>query len=117
MQDHPRSEGRGGVLPVAFLRTVFPRADKHVRNVLRVGNIAVGGQPNLRQRIKPGRVFGLYGGELEADLTSLAAETRGLAPILPFNVVDHWSFLPHHDPTIDYPHSFAPPLSRKLNPP
>jgi len=94
MQDHPRGDGRGGVLPVAFLRTVFPGADEHVRNVLRVGNIAIGEETNFRQRIKSGRVLGLYGRELETDLPRLTAETRSLGPILTLNVVDHGAFRP-----------------------
>src|SRR5665213_941822 len=88
VQDHTRSDGRGGVLPVAFLRAVFPGADEHVRYVLRVGNIAIGEETNFRQRIKSGRVLGLYGGELETNLPSLTPETRGLGPILALNVVD-----------------------------
>src|SRR5882762_7608166 len=42
MEDHSGCDGRGSVLPVAFLWAVLPGADEHVRNVLRVGNIAVG---------------------------------------------------------------------------
>ena len=42
MQDHPRRDGRGRVLPVAFLRTIFAGTNEHVRNVLRIGNIAIG---------------------------------------------------------------------------
>src|SRR5580704_12831483 len=42
MEDHSGSDGRRSVLPIAFLWAVLARADEHVRNVLRVGNIAVG---------------------------------------------------------------------------
>ena len=56
MEDHPRRDGRGGVLPVAFLRTVFPGTDEHVRNVLSIGNIAFREEANFRQRIKSRRI-------------------------------------------------------------
>ena len=38
MQNHSRRDGRGGILPVAFLRAVFAGADDHVGDVLRVGH-------------------------------------------------------------------------------
>ena len=113
MQDHPRSDGRGGVLPVAFLRAVFPGADEHVRNVLRVGNIAISEEANFRQRIESGRVLGLYRGELETDLPRLAAETRGLGPILTLNVVDHGAFRPRQECRDDDPYPFAAPCGSK----
>ena len=94
MKDHPGSDGRGGILPVAFLRAVFSGADKHVRNVLRVGNVAIGEQTNLRKGIKSGRVLGLNGREFETDLPGLAAKTGSFRPILTLNVVDHGAFRP-----------------------
>ena len=113
MQDHPRRDGRGGVLPVAFLRAVFPGADEHVRNVLGVGNIAIGEEANFRQRIKSRRVLRFHGRELETDLPSLAAETRGLGPILPLNVVDHGAFRPRQECRNDDAHALAAPCGSK----
>ena len=113
MQDHPRRDRGSSVLPVAFLRTVFPGADEHVRNVLCVGNIAIGEQANFRQRIESGRVLGLYGRELETDLPRLAAETRGLGPILTLNVVDHGAFRPRQECRNDDAYAFAAPCGSK----
>src|SRR5258707_13727841 len=113
MQDHPRSDGRSGVLPVAFLRAVFAGANEHVRNVLRVGNIAVAEQADFRQRIKSGRVFGLYRGELETDFARLAAEARGFGPILALNVIDHGAFPPRHERSNDDTYAFPAPGGSK----
>jgi len=107
MQDHPRSDGRGGILPVAFLRAVFPGADEHVGYVLGIGNIAISEEANFRQRIKSGRVLGFNRRELETDLPSLATETRGLGPILTLNVVDHGAFRPRQECRNDDPYPFA----------
>src|SRR5467141_701943 len=113
MQNHPRRDRRGCILPVALLRTVLPGADEHVRDVLRVGNIAVCEKANLGQWIESGRVFGLYGGELETNLPRLASETRGLSPILPFNVVDHGAFRPREKCRNDDTNAFAAPCGSK----
>src|SRR5258706_8202371 len=108
-----RSDGRSGVLPVAFLRAVFAGSNEHVRNVLRVGNIAVAEQADFRQRIKSGRVFGLYRGELETDLARLAAEARGFGPVLALNVIDHGAFRPRQERRNDDTYAFAAPCGSK----
>src|SRR4051794_33753015 len=42
----------GGILPVPFLRAIFPGADDHVRDVLGVADIAGHKQPNLGERVE-----------------------------------------------------------------
>src|ERR1700724_2601879 len=52
MENHAGGNRRGGVLPVAFLRTVFSGTHEHIRHVLSVRNIAVRKEANLGEWIK-----------------------------------------------------------------
>ena len=56
MQDHSGGDGRGGILPIPFLRAVLTGSDDHVRDVLRVGHIAWRSDPDFGERIKAGAV-------------------------------------------------------------
>ena len=83
MQNHPGGDGRRGILPVAFLRAIFPGAHKHVRNVLRIRNIAMREEADLGQWVETRRVLGLHRRELETEMPGLARKPAVFAQFSP----------------------------------
>ena len=55
VQNHASRDGNGRVLPVALLRTVLTGAHDHVRDVLCVGNVAIGVQTDFGKGIEARR--------------------------------------------------------------
>lgn len=107
MQHHAGSEGSRGVLPVPFLGAVFARADDHVGHVLSVGHIPLGEDADFGQRVETRSVAGFDRRELEAHLPGPVAESRGLGPVLAFDVVDHAAFRPDEERGQNQAHAFA----------
>ena len=100
-------------MPVAVLWFVFVRADEHVRNVLGIGNVAFGEEPDFRQRIKSRRLVRFHGSKFETDLSGLVAESSGFGPIFPLNVVDHGAFRPGQECRNNDAHALAAPRGSK----
>ena len=54
-----------------------------------------------------------HGSEFETDLPGLAAETSGLGPVLPLDVVDHSALRPRQQGRDDDAHALAAPCGSK----
>ncbi len=93
MQDHPGCDRCGGILPVAFLGAIFAGAHDHVRDVLRIRNVARGADADFGKRVEAGAVSSSTGENLKQRCPRLA-EAGSFRPILTLDVVDHGRFRP-----------------------
>src|ERR1700722_4016763 len=94
VQDHTGGDGGGSFLPVALLRAVFPGADNHAGDVLRVAHIAGSEQADLAEGVEARGGLRLDRGKFEAEMARLSAEAAGLGPVFTLNVIDDGGFRP-----------------------